>query len=150
MYSPPSAAIASISASSPGSQMKRTRARGVVSLIESSSGLTLWGRPRTGTRIATSFVVGAEKMRHYRPPSGMPSPLFTVVVTTYNRAQIACRCVDSCLDQEFSDFEVVVVDDASEDDTVAVLGRYEDPRLRVVALERNQGINSARQRGVEA
>lgn len=80
----------------------------------------------------------------------MPSPFFTVVVTTYNRAQIACRCVDSCLDQEFSDFEVVVVDDASEDDTVAVLGRYEDPRLRVVALEANQGINSARQRGVEA
>ena len=80
----------------------------------------------------------------------MPSPLFTVVITTYNRARIACRCVDSCLDQTFRDFELVVVDDGSEDETVELLKRYEHEQLRVLALPHNQGINSARQRGVEA
>lgn len=79
----------------------------------------------------------------------MPSPFFTVVVTTYNREPIVRRCVDSCLAQTYRDFEVVVVDDASTDGTVAALERYEEPRLRVVALAENQGINSARQRGVE-
>jgi glycosyltransferase involved in cell wall biosynthesis len=79
----------------------------------------------------------------------MPSPFFTVVITTYNRERIVRRCIDSCLDQSFEDFEVVVVDDASTDGTVAALERYEDPRLRVVVQDRNRGINPARYRGVE-
>lgn len=81
----------------------------------------------------------------------MARPFFSVVVTTYNRERIVCRCVDSCLAQSFGDFEVVVVDDASGDGTVAALEAYEDPRLRVVVHERNRGINPARHTGtVEA
>jgi glycosyltransferase involved in cell wall biosynthesis len=79
----------------------------------------------------------------------MPSPFFTVVITTYNRERIVRRCLDSCLDQTEDDFEVVVVDDASTDGTVAALERYEDPRLRVVVRDRNCGINPARHKGVE-
>lgn len=77
----------------------------------------------------------------------MPPPFFSVVVTTYNRERIVRRAVDSCLAQSFDDFEVVVVDDASGDGTVAALEAYEDPRLRVVAHERNKGINPARHTG---
>jgi hypothetical protein len=81
----------------------------------------------------------------------MSHPFFSVVVTTYNREQIVRRCVDSCLAQSLDDFELVVVDDASSDGTVAALEAYEDPRLRVVAHERNRGINPARHTGtVEA
>ncbi len=81
----------------------------------------------------------------------MGTPFFSVVVTTYNREQIVRRCIDSCLGQSFADLEVVVVDDASSDGTVAALESYEDPRLRVVAHERNRGINPARHTGaVEA
>jgi len=78
----------------------------------------------------------------------MSSPFFSVVVTTYNRARILRRCLDSCLAQTWTDFELVVVDDGSEDDTVASLADYSDPRLRVVAHERNKGINPARFTGV--
>jgi Glycosyl transferase family 2 len=77
----------------------------------------------------------------------MAAPFFSVVVTTYNREQIVRRAVDSCLAQSFGDFEVVVVDDASSDGTVAALEAYDDPRLRVVAHERNKGINPARHTG---
>src|SRR5690348_2825682 len=80
----------------------------------------------------------------------MPSPFFTVVVTTYNRERIVRRCVDSCLAQSFDDLEVVVVDDASTDGTVAALEAYEDPRVRVVVHERNRGINPARHTGAVA
>src|SRR4051812_5999677 len=80
----------------------------------------------------------------------MDSPFFSVVVTTYNREQIVRRCVDSCLRQSFADFEVVVVDDASSDGTVAALEAYEDPRVRVVSHERNRGINPARHTGTVA
>jgi len=77
-------------------------------------------------------------------------PFFTVVITTYNREQIVRRAVDSCLGQTFEDLEVVVVDDASTDDTVAALEAYEDSRVRVVAHEQNRGINPARHTGTVA
>jgi glycosyl transferase family 2 len=80
----------------------------------------------------------------------MDRPFFSVVVTTYNRERIVRRCVDSCLAQSFGDFEVVVVDDASGDGTVAALEAYEDPRLRVVVHECNKGINPARHTGAAA
>ncbi|MDX6636041.1 MAG: hypothetical protein QOF06_2244 [Solirubrobacterales bacterium] len=80
----------------------------------------------------------------------MAAPFFSVVVTTFNRELIVRRAVDSCLAQTFEDFEVVVVDDASSDGTVAALESYDDSRLRVVVHERNQGINPARHTGAVA
>jgi glycosyltransferase involved in cell wall biosynthesis len=78
----------------------------------------------------------------------MSHPTFSIVITTYNRARIVCRCIDSCLTQSDEDFEIVVVDDGSTDDTAAVLsGRYDDPRLRFVAHESNRGINPSRHTG---
>jgi glycosyltransferase involved in cell wall biosynthesis len=78
----------------------------------------------------------------------MSDPTFSIVITTYNRARIVCRCIDACLAQTFSNFEIVVVDDGSGDDTQAVLAeRYDDPRLRVVAHESNHGINPSRHTG---
>jgi hypothetical protein len=86
------------------------------------------------------------------PPSPLtvdtPPPFFSIVVTTFDRARILRRCLDSCLGQTWTDFEVVVVDDGSRDDTVASLAACTDPRLRVVAHERNRGINPARFTGV--
>jgi glycosyltransferase involved in cell wall biosynthesis len=78
----------------------------------------------------------------------MSTPFFSIVITTYNRARIVCRCIDSCLAQDFEDFEIVVVDDGSSDETVAKLHeRYEDPRLRIVAHKTNRGINPSRYTG---
>jgi glycosyltransferase involved in cell wall biosynthesis len=80
----------------------------------------------------------------------MPQPFFSVVVTTYNREQIIRRCVDSCLNQSFEDLEVVVVDDASVDGTVAAVESYEDPRVGLVVHDSNRGINPARRSGADA
>ncbi len=78
----------------------------------------------------------------------MSHPFFSIVITTYNRARIVCRCIDACFAQDFEDFEIVVVDDGSADETQALLAeRYDDPRLRVVAHEANRGINPSRHTG---
>jgi hypothetical protein len=79
----------------------------------------------------------------------MPGPFFSVLITTYNRAEDVERCVRSCLQQTFGDFEIVVVDDASTDATPAVLAALDDPRLRVVTHERNRGISPARATAVD-
>jgi glycosyltransferase involved in cell wall biosynthesis len=79
----------------------------------------------------------------------MSGPFFSVLVTAYNRASEVERCVRSCIEQTFGDFEIVVVDDASTDATAAVLAAVPDPRLRVVSHDRNRGISPARATAVD-
>lgn len=72
-------------------------------------------------------------------PTGR-DPEVTFVVLCYNHARFVGECLDSILAQRGAfEFEVVVVDDASTDDSAGVLGRYTDPRVRVIQHARNQG-----------
>jgi hypothetical protein len=80
----------------------------------------------------------------------MTDPFFSIVVPTYDRAEIIGRCIDSCIDQSFGDLEVVVVDDASTDGTVSRLKAIDDPRLRIVIHEVNRGISPSRHTAVAA
>jgi glycosyltransferase involved in cell wall biosynthesis len=63
----------------------------------------------------------------------------SICIPSYNAARFLPAAIDSVLAQDFADFELVVSDDASTDDTAAVLGRYADPRLRVVRSEDRLG-----------
>ncbi|MFZ0041763.1 MAG: glycosyltransferase [Solirubrobacteraceae bacterium] len=74
----------------------------------------------------------------------MSRPFFSVLVTVYNRSGQIARCVSSCAAQTFEDLEIVVVDDGSTDDTLAVLDGLGEPRLRVVRHSSNRGISPAR------
>jgi len=54
------------------------------------------------------------------------TPLVSVYITTQNRSELLKRAIDSVLAQTWSNVEIIVVDDASDDDTVRVLGQYND------------------------
>jgi glycosyltransferase involved in cell wall biosynthesis len=80
-------------------------------------------------------------------------PFFSVVIPTYNRASFIERAVRSVVDQANGDFEIIVVDDGSTDDTAHRLSYIKDNRLRYLKREngeraaaRNFGIKSARGR----
>jgi glycosyltransferase involved in cell wall biosynthesis len=77
-------------------------------------------------------------------------PTVSVVIPTYNRASRLESTIESVLHQEFEDFEVIVVDDASTDDTEEVVSGFDDPRVAYVAHERNMGGSAARNTGIEA
>ena len=77
------------------------------------------------------------------------SPRVTVFIPVYNRADYVCVAVNSILAQTYEDFELLIVDDGSTDDTVDVLQRYQDPRIRIERNETNQGIPITRNRGLE-
>lgn len=79
-------------------------------------------------------------------------PQVSVVIPTYNRRELLLRSVTSVLEQEFDDFELIVVDDASTDGTNEYLLRLgtEDSRLRPLLLDRHLGAPGAvRNRGME-
>ncbi len=73
-------------------------------------------------------------------------PVVSVVIATYNRAQLLRETIDSVLNQRFQDFELIVVDDGSTDGTREVLGAY-GARLRYFYQE-NRGPSAARNLGV--
>ncbi len=73
-------------------------------------------------------------------------PKVSVVVPTYQRAQVLARALDSAVAQTYPDVEIVVVDDGSTDDTEAVVARYGE-RVRYVR-QTNGGVSAARNRGI--
>jgi glycosyltransferase involved in cell wall biosynthesis len=72
----------------------------------------------------------------------------SVVIPVYNRERTILRAINSVFSQTYPVFEVVVVDDGSSDETLGVLANIRDPRLRVIALEKNSGASKARNIGV--
>jgi glycosyltransferase involved in cell wall biosynthesis len=82
-------------------------------------------------------------------PSSRRAPLLTVVLCTFNRADLVTRALDAVLAQEGVDFEVVVVDDGSTDATPATLAAVaeRDRRVRPVRQD-NAGLSAARNAGL--
>jgi glycosyltransferase involved in cell wall biosynthesis len=76
------------------------------------------------------------------------SLLVSVIIPTYNRAELIGQCLDSVLAQTYKDTEIIVVDDGSMDDTQAKLRAY-GSRIRVIN-QRNAGAAAARNRGIVA
>lgn len=77
-------------------------------------------------------------------------PEVSVVIPTYNRQDTILRAVGSVLGQTHRDLELIVVDDASTDDTEAVLAGIGDPRLRQHRHTQNRGAAAARNTGIAA
>lgn len=78
------------------------------------------------------------------------TPLLSVVIPSYNRGHAIGACIASVLAQTLEDFEIVVVDDASTDDTRERVAAFADPRVRYIAHDRNRGGAAARNTGVRA
>ncbi len=73
-------------------------------------------------------------------------PFFSVVIPVYNRADLIGQTIDSILAQEFTDFEIIAVDDGSADATLQILSQY---GTRVTTLQQpNQGPGAARNLGI--
>jgi glycosyltransferase involved in cell wall biosynthesis len=82
------------------------------------------------------------------PRSDISSPSGTVVIPTFNRSRVLSRAIESVLEQSFTDFELLVVDDAGNDDTEDVVRVYNDSRIRYIKRPSNGGISSARNTGI--
>jgi glycosyltransferase involved in cell wall biosynthesis len=73
----------------------------------------------------------------------------SAVMPTWNSARHLGTAIDSILAQSFEDWELIIVDDGSTDDTSSVLARYRDPRIRVYSIGRNRGRARARNMAVQ-
>lgn len=77
------------------------------------------------------------------------NPEISVIIPAYNTEAYIKRAIDSVLAQTFGNFEIVVVDDASTDNTLRVLSEIQDPRLKVFCQPQNGGAGAARNRALQ-
>ncbi|ERL56209.1 glycosyltransferase family 2 protein [Psychrobacter aquaticus] len=73
--------------------------------------------------------------------------MFSVVIPLYNKEKYILRAVESVLSQNFADFELIIVDDGSVDDSLEVIKSISDSRVRIIQ-QTNQGVGSARNKGM--
>jgi cellulose synthase/poly-beta-1,6-N-acetylglucosamine synthase-like glycosyltransferase len=78
----------------------------------------------------------------------MTSPLVTVLLPVYNGAADLEKAVASILEQSYSDFELLIINDGSKDDSAQILNRMNDARIRIVHQE-NIGLAATLNRGIE-
>jgi len=67
------------------------------------------------------------------------NPLVSILITTYNRSDVLQRAIRSVLSQSLTDFELVIIDDCSTDDTPVVIQTFDDTRIRYIRNETNIG-----------
>lgn len=72
----------------------------------------------------------------------------SIILPTYNRATILTDAIESVLQQTYSEFELLIVDDGSTDDTEACVRRINDSRIRYIRLSENSGAANARNKGI--
>lgn len=73
--------------------------------------------------------------------------MISVVIPLYNKEKSIRSTIRSVLEQEMTQFELIVVDDGSEDDSLRIVQEFNDPRIRVYRQE-NAGVSAARNRGI--
>ena len=76
------------------------------------------------------------------------NPKVSVIMPTHDRADLLPRAVDSVLAQTWDDYEIVIVDDCSSDDTQDVIAGFSDPRIRSFTHDRNEGKSAAINTGI--
>ena len=77
------------------------------------------------------------------------NPLVSVIVPTYNRAEFIMESVGSVLNQTYKNLEIIIVDDASPDNTAEVIQAIDDDRVRYVCNEKNSGPAVSRNHGID-
>ena len=76
-------------------------------------------------------------------------PQVTVFIPVYNRERYVGPAIDSILAQNFSDYELLLIDDGSTDLSLERMRAYTDPRVRIVCNKRNRGIPRTRNTGLQ-
>ncbi len=81
----------------------------------------------------------------------MKNPLVSVVITSHNYRRHIASCLKSVLQQDYPNFEVVVIDDGSTDDSLEIINGFKsDSKLHILALDKNVGFPASKNEGIIA
>lgn len=78
----------------------------------------------------------------------MQNPHVSIVMPVYNSGQFVAESIRSLLDQTYRDFELIIVDDGSTDDSAEIISGFADQRIRILTNKKNKGIVFSRNKGL--
>ncbi|MEH2247357.1 glycosyltransferase family 2 protein [Nostoc sp.] len=78
------------------------------------------------------------------------NPKVSIIIPAYNTEAYIAKAIESALEQTLTDIEVIIVDDASSDQTVEVAKSFTDQRVKVIINQQNLGVSAARNRALRA
>lgn len=76
-------------------------------------------------------------------------PLFSVVIPLYNKQDYIAACIQSVMNQSFQDFEIIVVNDSSTDNSLQVFESFNIPELTIINHVQNKGLSASRNTGIQ-
>ena len=77
-------------------------------------------------------------------------PVVSVIMPVYNAAKYLQKAIDSILHQTLSDFELIIINDCSTDNSDAIINSYNDPRIKYIRQPQNNGVVAAMNTGLAA
>ena len=77
------------------------------------------------------------------------SPAVSIIIPTYNHGHFLKKCLQSVVDQTFTDWEAIIVNNFSEDNTIEVVNSFNDPRIHLVNFKNNGIIAASRNKGIK-
>ena len=76
------------------------------------------------------------------------SPFFSIIIPTYNRAHVIARAVESVIKQNFTDWELIIIDDGSTDNTSEIFAQFDDSKIKYI-YQKNTERSEARNNGIK-
>lgn len=89
------------------------------------------------------------KLRIIKKDNKESMPLISVVLPTYNRASLLPRAIKSVLSQTYKNFELIIIDDNSSDNTKEIVKCFKDKRIKYIRHKENKGGAAARNAGIK-
>ena len=77
-------------------------------------------------------------------------PYLSIIIPTYNRAALVLRAIRSILNQDYDNYEVIVIDDCSSDGTIEELENLNEQRIKIIKSDKNKGSQVSRNTGIQA
>lgn len=74
--------------------------------------------------------------------------LISIIMPSYNSGKYICKSIDSVLRQTYKNFELIIIDDCSNDNTIEIVSSYKDERIKILKNESNQGAGITRNKGL--
>lgn len=76
-------------------------------------------------------------------------PFFSIVIPLYNKQNFIANTVQSVLNQDFSDFELLIIDDCSTDKSKYIATQFNDSRIKIISHQINKGLSATRNTGIK-
>ena len=76
------------------------------------------------------------------------TPFFSVVIPLFNKEKYIKATLDSVLKQTYANFEVIIINDGSSDNSIEVINEFDDERIKISSQE-NQGLSASRNKGIK-